>query len=242
MKSIKFLVVFTTVLMFVACNNPKIKNSLDTEEERASYALGLDIASKLKGNFPDVDRDLFIQGVISGIDSTNLLIEPQQVETILREFFQKRQEEARKKQQEEAIKKAEEEFGSVKEEGLKFLEENKKNENVKVTESGLQYIVLKEGTGEKPSATSKVKVHYHGTLIDGTVFDSSVEKGNPLEFFANRVIKGWTEGLQLMSVGSKYKFFIPQELGYGAFPRQGGKIRPFDVLIFEVELLDIVKK
>ena len=91
-------------------------------------------------------------------------------------------------------------------------------------------------------ATSRVKVHYHGTLIDGTVFDSSVDKGKPSEFGVNRVIKGWTEGLQLMTVGSKYRFFIPQELAYGARPRKGGKIKPFDTLIFEVELLEITKK
>ena len=100
---------------------------------------------------------------------------------------------------------------------------------------------MKEGSGEKPVATSKVKVHYHGTLVDGTIFDSSVDRGTPSEFFANQVIKGWTEGLQLMSVGSKYKFFVPQELGYGATPRAGGKIKPFDVLVFEVELLEIVQ-
>ena len=87
----------------------------------------------------------------------------------------------------------------------------------------------------------KLKVHYHGTFIDGTVFESSVDRGEPSEFFANQVIKGWTEGLQLMSVGSKYKFFIPQELGYGAFPRQGGPVKPFSALIFEVELLEILK-
>jgi FKBP-type peptidyl-prolyl cis-trans isomerase FklB len=242
MKSIKFLAVIAVVLVFVACNNPTLKKSFDNENEKASYALGLDIATKLKGNFPEVDRELFIQGVISGIDSTNLLIEPEKVDVILREFFQKRQDAAIKKQQDEARAKAEEEFGHVKEEGNKFLEENKKNENVQVTESGLQYIVLKEGKGDKPNATSKVKVNYHGTLIDGTVFDSSIDKGKPSDFYVNRVVKGWAEALQLMSVGSKYKFFLPQDLAYGAFPRKGSKIRPFDVLIFEIELIEIVKK
>ncbi len=129
----------------------------------------------------------------------------------------------------------------MKEEGVKFLEENKSKAGVITTDSGLQYVVLKEGKGENPVATSKVKVHYHGTLIDGTVFDSSVDRGKPSEFMTNRVIKGWTEGLQLMNVGAKYRFFIPQELAYGAFPRQGGKITPFASLIFEVELLEIVK-
>jgi FKBP-type peptidyl-prolyl cis-trans isomerase FklB len=214
---------------------------LNTEIDTVSYSLGLDFGIKVKANFSEIDRDLYMQGFISGLDSTDILVEQKDVNEILRNFFQKQQQEAQKKQQEEALKKAEEEFGAVKEEGIKFLAENKSKEGVVSTESGLQYIVLKEGSGERPVATSKVKVHYHGTLIDGTVFDSSIDKGTPIEFMANRVIKGWTEGLQLMAVGSKYKFFIPQELAYGASPRQGGKIRPFDALIFEVELLEIVK-
>ena len=107
------------------------------------------------------------------------------------------------------------------------------------TESGLQDEVIKEGKGPKPTADSKVKVHYHGTLIDGTVFDSSVDRGEPIEFSLNQVIKGWTEGVQLMPVGSKYKFYIPQDLGYGS--RAAGQIPPYSTLIFEVELLGIVK-
>ena len=243
MKVIKFIVVVALISTVVlSCNSQGItKKPLKSELDTVSYALGLDIANKLKGNFEDVDRDLFIQGVISGIDSTDILIENEKIDVILRTFFQKKQVEMREKQQAEASKKAEVEFGAVKAEGIKFLEENKSTKGVQVTESGLQYIVLKEGSGEKPVATSKVKVHYHGTILDGTVFDSSVDKGTPAEFGVNRVIKGWTEGLQLMNVGAKYKFFIPQELAYGANPRQGGKIRPFDVLIFEVELLEIVK-
>lgn len=243
MKVIKFLVVVTLISTVVSsCNNQGItKKSLKSELDTVSYVLGLDIANKLKGNFEEVDRDLFIQGVISGIDSTNILIETDKIDGILRDFFQKRQVEMREKQQAEELKKAEIEFGDVKAEGIQFLEDNKSAKGVQVTESGLQYLVLKEGKGEKPTATSKVKVHYHGTLIDGTVFDSSVDKGTPAEFGVNRVIKGWTEGLQLMKEGAKYKFFIPQELAYGANPRRGGKIRPFDMLIFEVELLEIVK-
>ncbi|MCK5815986.1 MAG: FKBP-type peptidyl-prolyl cis-trans isomerase, partial [Flavobacteriaceae bacterium] len=146
-----------------------------------------------------------------------------------------------KKKQEEKkaakLKETEEEFGEVKKGGETFLEANKTKEGVQVTESGLQYIVLKEGTGEQPTKASRVKVHYHGTLIDGTVFDSSVDRGEPTEFGVSQVIKGWTEGLQLMKVGAKYKFFIPQELAYGARP--AGKIKPYSALIFEVELLEI---
>ena len=121
--------------------------------------------------------------------------------------------------------------------GESFLEANKAVAGVQVTESGLQYKVEKMGKGKKPSATDKVKVHYHGTLIDGTVFDSSVERGEPIVFALNQVIPGWTEGVQLMPVGSKFTFYIPQELAYG--DRETGSIKPFSALIFEVELLGI---
>lgn len=130
-------------------------------------------------------------------------------------------------------------YGTVKEDGEKFLAENGLREGVITTESGLQYEVIKMGKGKKPSATDRVKVHYHGTLIDGTVFDSSVDRGEPIAFNLNQVIKGWTEGVQLMPVGSKFRFYIPQELGYGA--QQAGSIPPYSTLIFEVELLDIEK-
>jgi FKBP-type peptidyl-prolyl cis-trans isomerase len=121
------------------------------------------------------------------------------------------------------------------------LEENKKNPKVKVTPTGLQYEVMIMGKGEKPAATSKVKVHYHGTTPDGRVFDSSVDRGQPASFPLNGVIKGWTEGLQLMPVGSKFKFYIPQELAYGANPQPGSIIKPYMPLVFEVELLSIEK-
>jgi FKBP-type peptidyl-prolyl cis-trans isomerase FklB len=139
------------------------------------------------------------------------------------------------------IKKLEVQYKENKEEGEKFLAENAKKEGVLTTESGLQYEIIKAGNtkGNYPSETDKVRVHYHGTLIDGTVFDSSVERGEPTEFGLNQVIKGWTEGLQLMPVGAKYRFYIPQELAYG--PRMQGSIKPFSVLIFDVELLAIVK-
>ena len=135
--------------------------------------------------------------------------------------------------------KAEKENQLTKLAGEKFLEENKKNKDVLVTESGLQYIILSKGTGPKPNATSKVKVHYHGTTPYGEVFDSSVDRGEPITFGLNQVIKGWTEGVQLMPVGSKFKFFIPQELAYGANPQPGSAIKPYMPLVFEVELLEI---
>jgi FKBP-type peptidyl-prolyl cis-trans isomerase len=243
MKVIKFLFLSAIVVSLASCNSQGVSNkSIETQVDSVSYALGLNMGLQLNANFEKIDTDLYIQGLQNGIDSTNLLLEQKDLNAIINTYFQKIQQEKRKEQQETAIKKAEIDFSDLKAESEKFLKENKSKSGVVTTESGMQYIVIKEGNGEKPLATSKVKVHYHGTLIDGTIFDSSVDKGTPAEFGVNRVIKGWTEGLQLMPVGSKYKFFIPQELAYGATPRQGGEIRPFDALIFEVELLEIVKK
>jgi FKBP-type peptidyl-prolyl cis-trans isomerase len=135
--------------------------------------------------------------------------------------------------------KRNEAFAQVKSEGELFLLANRTKEGIQSTSSGLQYQVLKEGSGRTPGSTDTVTVHYHGTLIDGTVFDSSVQRGTPASFGVHQVIPGWTEALQLMSVGSKYKLFIPQELAYGANPHPGGAIKPFSALIFEVELIDI---
>lgn len=210
-------------------NDFELKNQLDS----VSYSVGLNMGASIKQEFSEADFKALIKGIEAAFKDTNYLISQEQTPEIIRPYFQKKQEAA----QAEELK----EFESIKEEGVKFLEENKKNPDVKVTPSGLQYIVMKEGDGKQPTATSKVKVHYHGTLINGTVFDSSVERGQPIEFGLNQVIKGWTEGVQLMKVGAKYKFFIPQELAYGASPRPGGPIKPYMPLVFEVELLEIVE-
>ena len=240
MKLTKFLAVAVVTLSIVSCGNSqfKTKSSLATEVDSVSYSLGLDMANKIKMNFEDLDQDLFVQGFKNGMDSTNLLVESKDINNILRTFFQKQQQEKMKEQQEAQAKKAEAEFGEYKKEGEKFLADNKTKDGVKTTASGLQYVVLKEGNGDAPTATSRVKVHYHGTLTDGTVFDSSVDRGEPTEFGVNQVIKGWTEGLQLMKPGAKFKFFIPQDLAYGAQQR-GAKIKPFSALVFEVELLEV---
>lgn len=233
MKIIKFVGVVLLTSMLSSCGGQGVsKKALKTELDSVSYAIGMDVAKNVKTNVSEIDSELFIQGYMNYIDSTNILIKEENIQQVLSSYFQKKQEEKMKEQEAEGQKN--------KAANEKFLEENKTKSGVKVTESGLQYMVMKEGSGEKPTEESKVKVHYHGTLIDGTVFDSSVDRGEPAEFGVNQVIKGWTEGLQLMSVGSKYKFFIPQDLAYGA--RQAGeKIKPYSTLIFEVELLEIQK-
>ena len=244
MKIIKVLSIVLVATLMSSCNKKSgvTNKSLVTEIDSVSYALGINIGTSVKSSFgEDVDNELLIQGYTNAIDSSDILIENGKVEAILRSYITKKQAADQAKLKEEAQKKAEAQYADVKVAGEKFLEENMTKEGVEITESGLQYMVIKEGTGEKPTAASKVKVHYHGTLIDGTVFDSSVDRGEPTEFGVGQVIPGWKEGLQLMSVGSKYKFFIPQDIGYGAFPRQGGVIKPFAALVFDVELLEIVK-
>ena len=234
MKIIKSVLTITVIASMFSCGNQlKEVKSLNTEIDSASYALGLDMALKVKANFKEADRDLFLQGYKNGIDSTNLLITTKDLNGFLRSFFQKQQ-------QQKSANRAEKSFGVNKIAGQEFLATNKSKEGVIETESGLQYIIIRKGKGEKPVTTSKVKVHYHGTNIAGEVFDSSVDKGTPAEFGVTQVIKGWTEGLQLMKAGGKYKFFIPQNLAYGAQQR-GAAIKPFSTLIFEVELIEVIE-
>ncbi|MBL4593550.1 MAG: FKBP-type peptidyl-prolyl cis-trans isomerase [Flavobacteriales bacterium] len=205
----------------------ELKNELDS----VSYAIGLNMTKGIQKDFSEGNFNLFVAGIKAGLGLDSSLISVDQLEKIIAPYFQKKQEAAKS----EELKKSE----SVKVDGLKFLEENKKKEGVITTASGLQYVVLKEGEGEHPVATSNVEVHYHGTTPDGTVFDSSVDRGKTISFPLNGVIKGWTVGVQLMTVGAKYRFFIPQELAYGANPRPGGAIKPFMPLVFEVELFKI---
>ena len=147
-----------------------------------------------------------------------------------------------KEQQSKAAELAQTNFADNKQLGEDFLINNSGQKGVQTTASGLQYMVMKKGPGKKPAGpNTRVKVHYHGTNIEGKVFDSSVDRGTPTDFGLNQVIKGWTEGVQLMNEGSKYKFFIPQELAYGA-QQKGQDIKPFSTLIFEVELLEILKE
>ncbi len=193
--------------------------------EKISYALGLNIGKNLLGTgIKGMDIERFCKGVKDVLQDNEPEIAVQEAQQILHDYFTEMQN----KQAEEA-KKA----------GKDFLAENAKRENVVTLPSGLQYEIITEGTGAKPKATESVKCHYHGTLIDGTVFDSSVQRGQPATFGVNQVIKGWVEALQLMPVGSKWRLFIPSELGYGA-QGAGQMIAPHAALVFEVELLDIV--
>lgn len=240
MKIVKPILVVILATLFASCkNNYNTNKSINNEIDSVSYALGMDMGLKSRTNFNEVNKDIFIQGYINGLDSTNFKLEQKELNKMISNYFRKKRFAEDKKKQEEMLKKAEAEFGDVKKAGEKFMEENKVKKGVVTTDSGLQYVILKEGKGKKPKRTDRVVVHYHGTLTDGTVFDSSVERGKPYETGVGQVIQGWIEGLQLMNVGSKYKFFIPQELAYGATPRQGGVIKPFMPLIFEVELLEI---
>lgn len=175
-----------------------------------------------------VDMDLIKQGLINGLKGSKVTMTAEEAQMYVNNTMQRLQQEKMAKQ-----------YGGNKTAGEAFLASNKAKAGVTTTTSGLQYEVITKGTGALPTDTSTVKVHYHGTLIDGTVFDSSVDRGEPATFGVNQVIKGWTEALKLMPVGSKYKLYIPQELAYG--PADQGKIKPYSALIFEVELLEIVK-
>lgn len=197
--------------------------------------MGTMIGSQLKTNedfFGDstltLNYDLMRQGLINGISKSDKMM----TADVARDYFNQTMEAIQ-------AKKMEASYGPNKAAGEAFLAENAKKEGVITTASGLQYEVIVAGKGPLPVETDKVKVHYHGTLLDGTVFDSSKDRGEPAEFGVNQVIKGWVEGLQLMPVGSSYKFYIPENLAYGS--QAQGNITPFSTLIFEVELIDIVK-
>lgn len=242
MKLVKKLaVVAVTVSLFSCGNQAQDVKILETELDSVSYAVGLSMSGQLKSNFSEVNKAILAQGIRNGLDSTNLLIDAKDMQEVLSGYFKKKQQAQMEERQAAASKAAEAKFGENKKAGEDFLEANKSKKGVKITESGIQYIVLKEGSGEKPAgSTTKVKVHYHGTNIAGNIFDSSVDRGTPSTFGLNQVIKGWTEGVQLMNEGAKYKFFIPQELAYGA-QQKGEKIKPFSTLIFEIELLEVLK-
>ena len=199
--------------------------------DKLSYALGLGIGRQLaQMGDEQLSIDDFAQAIKDVVAGGQLKLDEAEAQVIVQEFFQK-QEEKQRDAAAEMGKKA-------KEEGEKYLAENAKKEGVVTLPSGLQYLVIKEGNGKRPKATDKVKCHYEGMLVDGTLFDSSVQRGEPATFPLNQVIAGWTEGLQLMTEGSKYRFFIPYTLGYGE-RGAGASIPPFAALVFDVELIEV---
>lgn len=205
---------------------------LKTDKQKTSYALGLDLGSYFKSLETDFDLAVISQGIKDSYTNGKVLLSPEEAKKIQKQFAIE--------QQKKKTEKAQALLKENKKAAADFLEKNKKEKGVKVTDSGLQYKVITEGKGEKPSATDTVKVHYKGTLLDGTEFDSSYKRGKPATFKANQVIPGWTEALQLMSPGSKYILYLPPELAYGdrgAPPAIG----PGSLLTFEVELVEIVK-
>jgi FKBP-type peptidyl-prolyl cis-trans isomerase FkpA len=201
-----------------------------------SYAVGMNIAQNWKRQSVEFDVDQVAQGIKDVLGEKTPRLTDEQAGEAVSAYQKKLQDPAHQKKM---MEKQQAEGSKNKKEGEAFLAENKKKEGVKTTASGLQYQVIKEGTGKMPKATDTVKVHYLGTLINGKKFDSSYDRKEPIEFPLTGVIKGWTEGMQLMKVGSKYKFFIPSDLAYGENPPPGAPIPPNSALIFEVELLDI---
>jgi len=193
--------------------------------EKVSYALGLSLGNNLLGSGVNaLDYAQLAQGIQDVMEQNKPKMSYEEAQTVINEFFQELQAKV---------------GGAAQSEGIAFLEENSKRAEVVTLPSGLQYEIINEGAGGTPTASDNVKVHYHGTLIDGKVFDSSVNRGEPATFGVTQVISGWVEALQLMPVGSKWKLFIPSELAYGA-QGAGQAIAPHTALVFEVELLDIV--
>ena len=228
MKKITCLFLFALFSLNMSAQSPLI-NQVDS----VSYLIGQSIAKNVLRQMSEANKEMVMKGLGDGLYQKQALCNDPGNAT-LNAYFQEKNRILAEKTEKENLK--------YKAEGEQFMSNNKLNKDVVVTASGLQYIILNKGNGPKPTATSKVKVHYHGTTPKGEVFDSSVDRGEPITFGLNQVIKGWTEGVQLMPVGSKFKFFIPQELAYGANPQPGSVIKPYMPLVFEVELLEIVSE
>lgn len=200
--------------------------------DKVSYALGLGIGRQLSQMGADnLDIDDFAKAIKDILSGNEPAVGDAEAQTLVKDFFEKQEAKQRAA--------AAEKFKDTKEKGEKYLAENAKKEGVVTLPSGLQYQIIKEGNGRKPKATDKVKCHYEGMLIDGTLFDSSIQRGEPATFPLNGVIAGWTEGLQLMQEGAKYRFFIPYNLGYGEHGA-GASISPFATLVFDVELIEVI--
>ena len=223
------LALIVLVMVIGACSksgNFGKSASIKTELDTVSYALGADVANSLqsRNGVDELDYAAFVRDMREVFEGDEIMLDDTQRRDKIRTYLQNL---AQQRNQENL------------EAGQEFLEKNRDKEGVQVTESGLQYKVIEEGTGVSPDANDTVRVHYVGQTIDGEVFDSSKEKGEPIEFPVNRVIPGWTEGLQLMKEGAKYELFIPAELAYGSRAPRGGSIEPNEALIFEVELIEV---
>jgi len=225
---LKLLVPCALLLPLVACDKLNQSQSssavsVTTDDDKFSYGLGMVIGERVLKQYGDVNYDALLAGMKAQHGDQETLMTLEEAGTAINARMEKQ---------------FAEQTAANRKRGEEFLKSNAEKEGVKVTDSGLQYNVITEGDGPKPSATDMVKVHYRGTLVDGTEFDSSYARGEPTSFKLNQVIPGWTEGVQLMNVGSKYRFVIPQNLAYGE-RGAGGAIGPYETLIFEVELLDI---
>lgn len=205
---------------------------LSTNIDSVSYGIGyLNGQNMLQQGMSDIEAETFMTGLQQALQEQDAQIPQNEIRQVLQQYQMQARQKAQLKQQQDAQ--------ANQEEGQAFLAENRNKEGVQVTESGLQYKVLEEGSGASPVASDSVTVHYEGTLIDGTVFDSSYERGEPATFPLDGVIAGWTEGVQLMKEGATYRFFVPSDLGYGMNVRPGSPIGPNETLIFKVELLEV---
>jgi FKBP-type peptidyl-prolyl cis-trans isomerase len=234
LKQIAAIVVVALTVSILSCGMVLAQDEqLKTDSDKLSYVLGMDIGAFLKEVPQEVDFDIFMRGLKDVYKGENTLLSEEEALNIKQDFI--------KEMQLEAIKKLNDIKEKNKKDGEAFLAGNKKKKGVMTTASGLQYEVIKKGTGASPKIDDRVKVHYAGSLIDGVEFDSSYKRGEPVTFPLNGVIQGWSEGLQLMKVGGKSRLFIPSELAYGE-QGAGQQIPPNSVLIFEVELLGIEGK
>lgn len=230
----KTLLALTMTGLIAGCSTPPeapADPKLDSNDQKVSYGMGLVLGERMGNDLPNLQMDQFLQGIQHGHDGDD------DTKRMSREEIQQAMMEYQKSLQEEQNKQVEEMSQKNMDAGKAFLAENSERDGVQTTESGLQFEVLEKGNGEQPSATDTVKVHYTGELLSGEVFDSSRERGQPVTFALNQVIPGWTEGLQLMSEGARYKLYIPSDLAYG--PGGNRSIGPNETLVFDVELLSI---
>jgi FKBP-type peptidyl-prolyl cis-trans isomerase len=224
-------VAMLSLFILISCKSGPFKNtSISSKDDSASYYLGLGYGLNIKqANFDSLfDYDAFIKGIEDAVKADTLPVSQMEMQDFLNGYFADLQANQMEKQ-----------YKDHRDENREFMTENGRKDSVISLPSGLQYVVLKDGNGAKPTMNDRIMVHYTGKLIDGTIFDSSYQRNEPAQFIVGQVIPGWVEALQLMSVGSKWRIFIPEELAYGS--RAQGAIKPFSTLIFEVELIEILQ-